>query len=142
MAKRKQASLLRFVHEGRLGTSQLVGTSASGGTLSPASQCVVEREASPLPLGLAVDDVGAVDSAMQAEGDDLPGRSEDVDVTGESSNKSDSGPSEGDSSSIDVCTADWCSPGRDKPNQPTSKYTLAATKRIQGQGKSQQGRYV
>ena len=41
MAKRKQASLLRFVHKGRLGTSQLVGTSASGGTLSPASQCVV-----------------------------------------------------------------------------------------------------
>ena len=65
MAKRKQASLLRFVHEGRLGTSQLVGTSASGGTLSPASQCVVEHLATNMFLHLwRVDSLGLLQIAQ------------------------------------------------------------------------------
>ena len=65
------------------------------------------------------------------------------DLTGESGIESDTGPSESSvSDCTDFCTSDCCSTTRDKPNQPTSKSILAATKRIQDQGKNQQGRYV
>ena len=44
--------------------------------------------------------------------------------------------------SADFCAADCCSPTRDKPYQPDTKDILAKTKRIQGQGKTEQARYV
>lgn len=44
--------------------------------------------------------------------------------------------------SADFCAADCCSPTRDKPYQPDTKDILAKTKRIQGQGKNEQARYV
>ena len=44
--------------------------------------------------------------------------------------------------SADFCAADYCSPTRDKPYQPDTKDILAKTKRIQGQGKNEQARYV
>ena len=44
--------------------------------------------------------------------------------------------------SADFCAADCGSPTRDKPYQPDTKDILAKTKRIEGQGKNEQARYV
>ena len=41
-----------------------------------------------------------------------------------------------------VCSAYCCDPHRDTPNQPTATSLLAATKRVQGVGKSKQARMV
>lgn len=61
---------------------------------------------------------------------------------GKSGIESDAGPSESVHDCTDFSTSDWWSPTRDKPNQPTSKSILVATKRIQGHGKNKQDRYV
>ena len=45
-------------------------------------------------------------------------------------------------SSLEICTADCCRLDRTEPYQPESKEILQKTKRIQGQGKNQQARYV
>ena len=126
-----QLSLLRFMRPKRTSES----------TMPPAE----DEEASPGASNSASNSMDdetsdcAHSQVMVAE-DPL---SEGNDLTGESSIESDAGPSESSvSDCTDFCTSDCCSTTQDKPNQPTSKSILAATKRIQGHGKNQQGRYV
>ena len=47
-----------------------------------------------------------------------------------------------DEETVEDCSSDCCKLSRDKPNQPTSSKVLAATKRVQGKGKSRQARFV
>lgn len=46
------------------------------------------------------------------------------------------------SDALDLCSAQCCDLQWDSPNQPTSKSLLAATRRVQGEGKSKQARAV
>lgn len=65
-----------------------------------------------------------------------------VSVTCESSTSSRSESETTGNKSADFCAADCCSPTRDKPYQPDTKDILVKTKRIEGQGKNEQARYV
>ena len=117
-----QLSLLRFMRPKRMSES----------TAPP----VEDEEASPGASNSATNSINDETSdcahlqVMVAEHPFSGGN----DLTGKSGIESNAGPSESSVSD--------CSTTQDKPNQPTSKSTLAATKQIQSHGKNQQGTYT